>query len=219
MALYFTQSRPQRSFGRVIVLNGPSGSGKSSIQKAFQNLMLPNLWIKVGIDTLFDQPMPDITPENMSLWQSPNPIRWVETSRDDDNHPVITLLLGEQGERVAYGMNSAIAAYAQNGADVIVDYIAYDQKWLVDLKEKLLPFQTFFVAVDIPLEVLEMREKERGTSPSGHARSHYSTVYGPYDYDLRVSSELNSPEEIAKQIEQLVAPAPNKTYASPYTHD
>ncbi len=200
-ALFFTKSQPT---GTVIILNGPSGSGKTSIQKEFQYLMMPNLWIKTGIDSLFDAPMPTITPENMSFWLMPNPIRWVETSQDEQGNNVITLFVGEQGEKVAYAMNSAIAEYTKNGCNVIVDYIAYKQEWLEDLQKKLAGIRTYYVAVEIPLEILEQREAARGTSPKGHARSHYFTVYGNIKYDLKVNSGTHSAKEIAQQLKELV---------------
>lgn len=187
--------------GTIIVLNGPSGSGKSSIQKEFQKLMITNLWIKVGIDNLFDSVMPDITSENIHFWQSNNPIRWVEESQDSDGNKVI---IGPQGEKVAYAMNSAIAAYAKNGCNVIVDYIAYDQKWLNDLQKKCSAFTTYYVAVEIPLDVLEQREEDRGTSPKGHARSHYFNVYGDTKYNVVVNSGSSSAQEIAQELKQLV---------------
>ncbi len=190
--------------GTVIILNGPSGSGKSSIQREFQYLMMPQLWIKTGIDSLFDAPMPTITPENMSFWQSPNPIRWVETSEDAQGNNVITLFVGEQGEKVAYAMNSAIAEYAKNGCNVIVDYIAYKQEWFDDLQKKLADIKAYYVAVEIPLEVLEQREAARGTSPKGHARSHYFTVYGNKKYDLTVNSGTQSAKEIALQLKEMI---------------
>ena len=203
--LFFTKSFTQlQPTSTVIILNGPSGSGKSSIQKEFQYLMMPNLWIKTGIDSLFDAPMPSITPENMSFWQSPNPIRWVETSQDNDGNNVITLFVGEQGKKVAYAMNSAIAEYAKNGCNVIVDYIAYKQEWFDDLQKKLAGIRTYYVAVEIPLETLEQREAARGTSPKGHARSHYFTVYGHKKYDLTVNSATHSAKEIAQQLAELV---------------
>jgi len=148
--------------------------------------------------------MPDITPENMDFWQSKNAIRWIETSKDKMGNNVVTLFVGPQGQRVAYAMNSAIAAYAKNGCNVIVDYIAYKKEWFADLEEKLKPFKTYYVAVKIPLEVLEQREKARATSPVGHGRSHYFTVYGDKTYDLKVDSSKQSAQEIAKQIEQLI---------------
>jgi chloramphenicol 3-O phosphotransferase len=202
-SFFKTDYKPTNS-GIVIILNGPSGSGKSSIQKEFQKLMMPHLWIKVGIDNLFDSVMPDITPENMNFWQSANPIRWVETTQDSENKKVITLFVGQEGERVAYAMNSAIAAYAENGCNVIVDYIAYKPEWLKDLKHKLAKYTTYYVAVDILLDILEQREAARGTSPQGHARSHYATVHGNEVYDIRVNSHQNSAREIAQQLQILV---------------
>lgn len=190
--------------GTVIILNGPSGAGKSSIQRQFQYLLMPQLWIKTGIDSLFDAPMPTITPENMNYWLSPNPIRWVQTSQDEQGNNVITLFVGEQGEKVAYAMNSSIAEYAKNGCHVIVDYIAYKQEWLEDLQQKLKDIKTYYVAVDIPLDTLEQREAARGTSPKGHARSHYFTVYGNLKYNLRVNSGTDSAKEIAQQLKELV---------------
>lgn len=204
VALGFSMQNYQKNTGTVIILNGPSGSGKSSIQRAFQRLMMPRLWLKTGVDDLFDRVMPDITPENLAYWQSENPIRWVEMTTDSEGKPVITLFIGEEAQKVAYAMNSAIASYAQNGCNLIVDYIAYDQAWLKDLQEKLEGVKTLLVKVEVSLETLEQREAARGTSPQGHARSHYQAVYGSIDYDLVVSSETSSPDEIAQKIADFI---------------
>lgn len=190
--------------GKVIVLNGPSAAGKTSIQKEFQKLMMPDLWIKLGIDNLFDNPMPEINLENLQFWQSKNPIRWVETEQDSEGNSVITLFTGEQGERVAYGMNSAIAEYAKSGCNCIVDYIAYKKEWLDDLRYKLKNIKTYWVKVSLPLAVLEERETARGTSPKGHARSHYDTVFWDVKYDIEVNSDKESAREIAQRLRNYV---------------
>jgi chloramphenicol 3-O phosphotransferase len=203
-AQYFKGNLMKKTYGTVIILNGPSASGKSSIQKAFQPLMMPNLWIKHGIDSLFDQPMPDINPENLAFWQSENPIRWVVNSKDKDGNNIMTLFVGDQGDKVAYGMNSAIATYAQAGSNIIVDYIAYKKEWIDDLQQKLKGINTFFVKVNIPLDVLEQREQVRGTSPKGHARSHYDTVHWDIVYDLQVDSGKQNPTEIAQTIKEFI---------------
>jgi chloramphenicol 3-O phosphotransferase len=203
-ALFFFKQAEKPNFGTVIVLNGPSGAGKSTIQREFQKLMMPHLWIKVGIDNLFDAPMPDITLENISEWQTQNPIRWTERSADPVGNPIITLFVGDEGQKVVRGMNSAIAAYARNGCNAIVDYIAYKDEWIKDLQEKLADVKVYYVAVDIPLEVLEQREVARGTSPKGHARSHYATVYGSLKYDLRVNSHMHSADQIAQELKDMI---------------
>ena len=113
-------------------------------------------------------------------------------------------MVGKNGDQVAYGMNSAIAAYAKNGCNIVVDYIAYKQEWFLDLQNKLKPFKTYYVAIDIPLDTLEQREAARGTSPVGHARSHYHTVYGNLNYDLRIDSAKHTAKEIAVILKNLV---------------
>lgn len=206
VGLYWLYRKPfSHKQGTVIILNGPSAAGKSSIQKEFQNLMMPHLWIKLGIDNLFDKPMPDIELATIHLWQQLNPIRWVETTKDPDNNSVITLFTGDEGERVAYGMNSAIAAYAQNGCNVIVDYIAYKKEWLDDLAQKLKGLPVYWVKVSIPLAVLEEREIGRGTSPKGHARSHYDTVFWDKVYDFEVHTNQHTAAQIAQQIKDRFA--------------
>lgn len=196
--------RPTVKAGTVVILNGPSASGKSSIQAKFQDSMMPELWIKMGIDNLFDKPMPDITKENMAFWQKENAIRWVEASSNGNNQ-VITLFTGSQGEKVAYGMNSAIAAYALNGNNVIVDYIAYKKEWVEDLRNKLSSINTYWIKVNIPLSTIEEREVARNTSPKGHARSHYNVVHWDIKYDFEVDSSQDSAQEIAKKIKTFIS--------------
>lgn len=199
---WFYFHKNQKPTGTVIILNGPSAAGKSSIQKEFQYLMMPDLWIKLGIDNLFDKPMPDITLDNLAFWQQENPIRWCTQTVDEQNNPVMTLFTGEQGDLVAYGMNSAIAEYAKAGCNIIVDYIGYKKEWIEDLQNKLKNIKTHWVKVCIPLETLEAREVARATSPKGHARSHYNTVHWNITYDTEINSEKQSAVEIAKQIKK-----------------
>ena len=196
--------KPTQQIGIVIILNGPSASGKSSVQNEFQSLMMPNLWVKHGIDSLFDQPLPDITPENLALWQTKNPIRWIKITKHEDQNNIMTLFVGDQGDKVAYGMNGAIAAYAQNGNNVIMDYIAYKKQWMHDLQKKLKKSKTYFIKINAPLDVLEQREQSRGTSPIGHARSHYDTVHWDIVYDLEIDSSKQNPHEIAQRIKEFL---------------
>lgn len=190
----------------MIILNGPSCSGKSSIQKSFQKLMLNNnkSWIKLGIDNLFDKPFPDIVLENLNFWKAKNNLRWIENIFDSFDDPIISLKIGVDGEKIMYGMNSAIAAYAEIGNDIIVDYIVYDEKYKTDLDKKLKNIHHYWIKVNISLEEIEKRELMRNTSPKGHARSIYNFVHNNINYDLVVDSEKNSPEEIAQQIKVFI---------------
>jgi chloramphenicol 3-O-phosphotransferase len=174
------------------------------LQKEFQNIMLPTLWIKVGIDNLFDKPMPDVSLEELERWQTPNSIRWVNNSKDAQGNNIMALHVGSDGLKIVHGMNSSIAAYAKAGCNVIVDYIAYKPKWLDDLQNKLADLKTYYVAIRIPLATLEEREKARATSPVGHSRSHYDTVYGNIKYDFELDSGKYQSKELAQQLKRFI---------------
>lgn len=202
---YVSHYYKQRSYGAVIILNGPSVAGKSSTQKAFQDhMLLQEAWIKVGIDNLFEKPFPDVELEKIHLWQSPNNLRWIKNTTDNNGNPVMSLLVGPDGDKIAYGMNSAIAAYAKAGNNVIVDYIAYKKEWVDDLNKKLNNIKHYWIKVDISLETLEQREKARATSPVGHSRSHYNTVHWDIKYNFVVNSEKHTSAQIAQQIEAFL---------------
>ena len=71
---------------------------------------------------------------------------------------------------------------------VIVDYINYEHTWIKELNEALAGIKTIFVGIQAPLEIIEEREKNRNTSPRGHARSHFDVVHKNIHYDLEIDS-------------------------------
>ncbi len=87
---------------------------------------------------------------------------------------------------------------------IIVDYILYDQTWLKELVTILKDCNVIFVGVYIPLEILEQREKQRATSPVGHARSHFDTVHGPNIYDLKLDSFILTSQQCAEKIKSFI---------------
>lgn len=199
--------------GRVIIINGPSATGKTSLQKEFQELMRTEkneLWIRLGIDNLFDNVLPPITLENLDFYQTKNDIRWVESGVDRDNNPVVTLYIGDAGKKVIDGMHEAIACYAKRGNNVIVDYIMYDPSWYLELEQKLSDIPHYWVKMDIDLEILEQREKARHTSPVGHARSHYFAVHDNIKYDYVLNCNIKTPAELAIELKTAVARLANK---------
>lgn len=183
--------------GTVIILNGPSVAGKSSIQKAIQDRM-KTPYMAMGIDSILVAMMP----QRYFLGQEEDrkEVLWGEFSEDETGHPLFHLFFGPKGRQVIYGMHDAIAAFAKNGNHVIVDHIQYEKEWMPHLVKTLEGIETYFVGVQLPLEVLESREEKRATSPKGHARSHYATVHEGVNYDLYVDSSKHSAEECAAQI-------------------
>lgn len=193
--------------GTVIILNGPSASGKSAIQKKIQeNFDQP--YLALGIDTLFDKPLPDyyglgqIQPKG--LFEEKD-IRYVKKEVVDGQN-AIKLFIGPIGRKVVSGMHHSIAAYAKQGNNVVVDYISYEDNWLPELREALDGVKVFYIGIKYPIEIVEAREKKRSTSPVGHARSHFNSVHIGFKYDLVIDDPSLSAEEIALKIQELVDP-------------
>ncbi len=185
------------SFGTVIILNGPSAVGKSSIIKAFQDKQ-DTLWLGMGIDNLFVG--------IMSMKYMLDPLYKVMQGfpTEDAGGKLFTLHIGSEGQKIIRGMHRAIAAYARTGNNVIVDYITYDPTWIADLHSSLKGINTVYVGVTASLETVQQREKSRGTSPEGHGRSLYENVHKGWKYNLKIDTDTLTPDKAADVIIQYV---------------
>ncbi len=192
--LYRLWTQPKA--GIVIILNGPSAAGKSSLQKSIQRLAaLP--YLNIGIDNFFNDLFPD---EHGKLGVKAeadfgNDLRWVTIA---DN--LVYLHVGPQGEKIIDGMNKAIAAYARTGNNVVVDFIMYEQAWMKNLLYELQGCPVYLIGVNVPLDILQAREQARSTSPIGHAGSHYHTVHVGNKYDLWIDNSQGTPDDGARKI-------------------
>ena len=180
----------------MIILNGPSAVGKSSIIRALQ-AQRKEPWLSVGIDNLFVGVLPpkfylEDKTEHHTIMRG-------EATKDAQGK-LFTLYFGDEGRKVIKGMHGAIAAYARAGNNVIVDYIMYEPEWLDDLKKSLQGLRVISVGVTAPLEVIAQREILRKTSPEGHARSLYESVHQGWTYDLKIDTGSITPEQAADKI-------------------
>ena len=196
--------------GTVIVLNGPSASGKSSVQKKIRELF-DKPYLKLGVDNLFDAVLPDyyglgmIQPKGSF---SQEDIRYVETT-EVQGKKAVKLIVGPIGRKVITGMHHSIAAYAKAGNNVVVDYILYEKEWFSEFVNTLKGIKVYYIGLKYPLQAIEEREKKRATSPEGHARSHYETVHYFDNYDLVIDDPSLSADEIARNIQRYIDKNPN----------
>lgn len=186
--------------GTVIILNGPSAAGKSSLQKSIQRLA-DAPYLNIGIDNFFNDLFPD---EHGTLGVKANAdfakdLRYITIENN-----VVYLHVGQAGQKIITGMHAAIAAYAKAGNNVVVDYIMYEQAWMKDLLKKLENCSVYFVGVTVPLDVLQAREQARSTSPIGHAASHYYSVHEGNKYDLWIDNSQGSPDDGAHKILEFI---------------
>lgn len=168
----------------VILLNGTSSAGKTSIAKALQKIM-DAPYLHVPVDSFGEMsPGPDKLGEPGSpLWQS-------------------------VFNRVLSGFHHSVAALANTGSDLIIDHLLLQgvepYNWLEECLDQIAPFTVYLVGVHCPLEELRRREMARGDRGIGLAERQFSQVHQHGIYDLEVDTSLLSAEECALQIKKRV---------------
>jgi chloramphenicol 3-O phosphotransferase len=179
--------------GRVVLLHGTSSSGKTTLARAVQALS-DEPWLRLGID---------------AFWSAIDE-RWMEHgSRASEGFQWsddATIVPGPVGDRLAEGMRAAIAACARCGNDLLVDDVFIDRGWLDGWRAALAGLEWLLVGVLAPLPVLEERERARGNRITGEARAQADVIHSGIEYDLRVDTASQSPEECARAILAALSP-------------
>ena len=170
--------------GTVLVLNGTSSSGKTSIVRALQEV-LEEPYLDAGIDRF--------------LWMLPK--RYL-------NAPLWDTVLGHAdragpiGHQLISGMHHAIAAMARRGNCVIVDHVLVEPQWTRECAALFQDLPAFLIGVRCPLKVLEERERARSDRTLGQAKSQFRLVHAHRIYDLEVDTSLLNPDECAGRIKE-----------------
>ena len=187
--------------GRIILLNGTSSSGKSTLAKALQ-AALPDPWLVVGLDTfVFALP-------SRYLYQP----HWSEVYRyvrpDGATDGPFRIETGALGEQLVTGMHRSVAALAAGGLSVIVDHVLLERRWVDDCQRTWAGLDWLFVGVRCPLAVVEQRERDRRDRTLGQAAAHGPVVHAHgVPYDVEVDTSTLSPEDAASTIVAHVASA------------
>jgi chloramphenicol 3-O phosphotransferase len=184
--------------GRIILLNGSSSAGKTTLAITLQQL-LPDPWHHIALDQFRDGMggryrglnSPDGAPGARGL-------NVVPVSRG--NERVTEVRFGDLGKQVLRGMRRAIAAFAAEGNNVIIDDLMLEPAFLFDYVDTLVGFDVLFVGVRCPIDVVNAREGKRPGRFPGTATSHFDIVHSHCVYDIEVDTGTASPRQCAEQI-------------------
>ncbi|HEU4514016.1 MAG TPA: AAA family ATPase [Nocardioidaceae bacterium] len=176
--------------GRIILLNGTSSSGKSTLARALQDA-LPDPWTEIGIDRfVFSLPGRYL---RQPLWSEV--FRYVpRTDRDDGSFTIET---GPLGQRLMSGMHRTAASLAAAGLDVIVDHVILEASWLEECLHLWAPYPVLLVGVRCPLDVVEQREHDRRDRTIGQAAAQHDVVHRWCEYDVEVDTSVLPAAECA----------------------
>lgn len=144
--------------GNIILLNGVSSSGKSTLARALVEQLPGYFYLSIDdFDLLIDR---------------------MEDRKKQRLIPVET----------EYFFHKTIALFAERGINLVVDHILHDDFTQHDIFEALAEFPIFFVGVQCPLEELERREQLRGDRRIGQARQQLKFVHRIEVYDVVVDT-------------------------------
>ena len=163
--------------GTVILLNGASSAGKSSIARAVQARIEAPFW-HYSIDHIRDAGMLPM-----------------ERIRRGD------FVWAEMRAAFFDGFHRSLPALVGAGNNLIVEIIFETREWLCELVTLLAPFDVFCVGVHCDLAELERREKARGDRRLGDARRDFETAHLHAIYDL----ELDSTRPPERNADRLIA--------------
>ncbi len=184
--------------GRIILLNGSSSAGKTTLARAIQ-VARSEPWFHLALDQFRD----GMPPAYRGLNSPPGTpgARGLNVVPVEQNGERITAIrFGDVGKRMLHGMHRAIAAFAASGNDVIIDDLFLEEDTLDDYLAALDGFWVLFVAVRAPLEVVQQREASRAGRFPGTALSHFSEVHAHGIYDLEIDTHHNTPAECAALV-------------------
>lgn len=169
---------------QVIVLNGTSSSGKTSIGRCLQT-MLATPWLLLGIDDL-TRAVPDKGIDDGTLLQ-------VSATGQVE--------VGPGWRSLEASWYQAIATIASSGTGVIVDEVLLDGgSGQERLRTALSGLEVLWVGVTCDLAVARARQARRPDRVAGQAESQAPVVHQGVEYDLIVDTSHASSESCAARV-------------------
>ncbi|MBS5508784.1 MAG: cobyrinate a,c-diamide synthase [Akkermansia sp.] len=167
---------PQPGLGRVILLNGASSAGKSTLARTMQRLMKEEAMIFSMDDYLA-----------MSRGRHENALDAVR----------------ETGLPFIESFHAAIAEAARKGALVIVDHVIGESSvWVRDLLNRLSGIPRSLVRVECRQDILLGRERCRTdrTPDPAHAERQHGSIHRHFPHDLSIDTSEATPQECAMEL-------------------
>lgn len=156
----------------VILLNGPSSSGKSTLARALQELISQERSERYEIVSIDD-----------FLEMSPT-----ETIYEDDVF------------RISDDLCNRAVEILETGGGVIIDHVITSERIYEHLREKLAFWPVRTVRISCPLSILRERELARGDRSPGSAEASEEYLFPKEGYDLVVNTGIKPPAENARLV-------------------
>lgn len=164
--------------GTIIILNGVSSAGKTSLSRSLQK-KLPEPYFWLANDSFCD-----MVPE--AFWEADQP---------EAEYQALSLL------------GKTVKLFSDQGKNVVVDTVMITEQkhdLFQEYVHLLRGYPVCFVHVTCPLDELQRREKERGDRSIGQAEGQLPMLNPQDTYDLTVDTHKASIDQCADQVIDLL---------------
>ena len=171
---------PRPRSGRVILLNGASSAGKSTLARNLQ-LLLKEAAMIFSMDD------------------------YLAMSRG--KHETALDAVRESGLPFIESFHAAIAEAARKGALVIVDHvIGESRRWIQDLLNRLDGIPRILVRVECRQDILLERERRRTdrTPAPAHAQRQHAGIHRHFPHDFSIDTSADTPRKCAMRLISLL---------------
>jgi chloramphenicol 3-O phosphotransferase len=186
---------------RVVILNGASSSGKTTLATAFRDerAAAGDLWVLTGIDdALAKLPME---------WHSVGVHRGAfaaEGVRFETTQHGVRVRVGRVGRQLMRAYQAAVGATARVGVNVIVDDVVFDRTHWDDWGVALGDLDVMWVGIVCSPDVVEQRERGRGDRYRGLARAQTAVVHRDAKYDCEIDTTTRTPSQVLAELNRLL---------------
>jgi chloramphenicol 3-O phosphotransferase len=188
----------------IILLNGTSSSGKTTIARRLQE-KYPGVLLLYGLDTMVQTAFPE------KCDYPPYDEKAIRVSAiEKDGLQVLKLKISPYMYPVYRTAVHFYKMLSQQGYDLIVDEVLFDTNRITPFFEILSHEKVYFIGVKPEKNVVIRREQERGDRMPGLAAGLYDEVYNPaFTYDLTIDSGIMTPDQSADSILSYIGQTPD----------
>jgi chloramphenicol 3-O phosphotransferase len=196
----------------LILVNGPSSAGKTTLCRALQ-AAIEHPYLVVGFDdfifmsasryyrgadTKEQSETDDLTALGVEMVQTSPP-----------GAPIsVTARFGPVFRCILDAMAPAVRTLIDHGNPVIFDHVLHDRAMYESFRDATAGLDVFAVGVICPLDILEMRERARGDRVLGRARGLAEVVHSFCSYDVMVDTGAVPREACVQKVLETLANDP-----------
>lgn len=146
---------------RLIYINGPSSSGKTTLAKALQE-ELDTFFLHIGIDKMIG-----MMPSKTNDWEgNPAPMGFSWKKINTAEPPLFSIQSGPYAKKISTLLRSLVSTFLLEGHCVIVDDVCSDEKeltlWRDSLSKVCKPHEMLWIELFADNSILDKRELVRG---------------------------------------------------------